>query len=98
MTPYQRCSFVIGEIYGHESKNLFFSQEKLKYEIMANAFKSLDDVINLYCELHERYLGIIAIIDGVRSPVSVLMRVNWGLRLTFALRSYVSVFASPKEW
>ena len=75
-----------------------FSQEKLKYEIMANAFKSLDDVINLYCELHERYLGIIAIIDGVRSPVSVVMRVNWGLRLTFALRSYVSVFASPKEW
>lgn len=45
-----------------------YDQEKLKYEIMANAFKSLDDVINLYCELHERYLGIIAIIDGVRSP------------------------------
>ena len=89
MTHYQRYSFVIGEIYGHELnlKIYSFSQEKLKYEIMANAFKSLDDVINLYCELHERYLGIIAIIDGVRSPVSVVMRVNWGLRLTFALRS-----------
>ena len=83
---------------GMNRKIYSFSQEKLKYEIMANAFKSLDDVINLYCELHERYLGIIAIIDGVRSPVSVMMRVNWGLRLTFALRSYVSVFASPKEW
>ena len=89
MTHYQRYSFVIGEIYGHESnlKIYSFSQEKLKYEIMANAFKSLDDVINLYCELHERYLGIIAIIDGVRSPVSAVMRVNWDLRLTFALRS-----------
>ena len=82
---------------GMNRKIYSFWQEKLKYEIMANAFKSLDDVINLYCELHERYLGIIAIIDGVRSPVSVVMRVNWGLRLTFALRSYVSVFASPKE-
>ena len=38
---------------------------------MANTFKSLDDVINLYCELHERYPGIIAIVDGVRSPVSM---------------------------
>ena len=83
---------------GMNRKIYSFPQEKLKYEIMANAFKSLDDVINLYCELHERYLGIIAIIDGVRSPVSVVMRVNWGLRLTFALRSYASVFASPKEW
>lgn len=45
-----------------------YDQEKLKYEIMANAFKSVDDVINLYCELHERYPAIIAIIDGVRSP------------------------------
>ncbi|XP_078358636.1 enolase 4-like [Oculina patagonica] len=46
----------------------FYDQEKQKYEIMANTFKSLDDVINLYCELHERYPGIIAIVDGVRSP------------------------------
>ena len=45
-------------------------QEKQKYEIMANTFKSLDDVINLFCELHDRYPGIIAIVDGVRSPVS----------------------------
>lgn len=37
---------------------------------MANTFKSLDDVINLFCELHDRYPGIIAIVDGVRSPVS----------------------------
>ena len=72
---------------GMNRKIYSFWQEKLKYEIMANAFKSLDDVINLYCELHERYLGIIAIIDGVRSPVSVVIRVNWDLRLTFALRS-----------
>lgn len=48
-----------------------FAQEKQKYEIMANTFKGLDDVINLYCELHERYPGIIAIVDGVRSPVSM---------------------------
>ena len=41
---------------------------------MSNAFKSLDDVINLYCELHERYPGIIAIMDGVRSPVSIYTR------------------------
>lgn len=41
---------------------------------MSNTFKSLDDVINLYCELHERYPGILAIIDGVRSPVSI--RIN----------------------
>jgi len=46
----------------------FYDQEKQKYEIMANTFKSLDDVINLYCELHDRYPGIIAIVDGVRSP------------------------------
>ncbi|KAJ7356345.1 Enolase member 4 [Desmophyllum pertusum] len=46
----------------------FMTRRKQKYEIMANTFKSLDDVINLYCELHERYPGIIAIVDGVRSP------------------------------
>ncbi|XP_073239427.1 enolase 4-like isoform X2 [Porites lutea] len=46
----------------------FYDQEKQKYEIMANTFKSLDDVINLFCELHDRYPGIIAIVDGVRSP------------------------------
>lgn len=45
-------------------------QEKQKYEILANTFKSLDDAINLYCELQDRYPGIIAIVDGVRSPVS----------------------------
>ena len=49
---------------------LLVLQEKQKYEIMANTFKSLDDVINLFCELHDRYPGIIAIVDGVRSPVS----------------------------
>jgi len=52
-------------------KKQFLVQEKQKYEIMANTFKSLDDVINLYCELHDRYPGIIAIVDGVRSPVSI---------------------------
>lgn len=41
---------------------------------MSNTFKSLDDVINLYCELHDRYPGIIAIVDGVRSPVSIYRR------------------------
>lgn len=46
-------------------------QEKQKYEIMANTFKSLDDVINLFCELYDRYPGIIAILDGVRTPVSI---------------------------
>ena len=54
-------------------KKQFLVQEKQKYEIMANTFKSLDDVINLYCELHDRYPGIIAIVDGVRSPVSIYM-------------------------
>ena len=41
---------------------------------MSNTFKSLDDVINLYCELHERYPEILAIMDGVRSPVSINAR------------------------
>lgn len=48
----------------------FYDQEKQKYEIMSNTFKSLDDVINLYCELHDRYPSILAIMDGVRSPDS----------------------------
>lgn len=50
------------------------AQEKQKYEIMSNTFKSLDDVINLYCELYERYPGILAIMDGIRSPVSINTR------------------------
>ena len=50
------------------------AQEKQKYEIMSNTFKSLDDVINLYCELYERYPGILAIVDGIRSPVSINTR------------------------
>lgn len=50
------------------------AQEKQKYEIMSNTFKSLDDVINLYCELYERFPGILAIVDGIRSPVSINTR------------------------
>ena len=50
------------------------AQEKQKYEIMSNTFKSLDDVINLYCELYERYPGILVIMDGIRSPVSINTR------------------------
>lgn len=41
---------------------------------MFNIFKSLDDVINLYCEFYERYFGIVVIMDGVRSLVSI--RIN----------------------
>lgn len=46
----------------------FYDQEKQKYEIMANTFKSVEDVMSLYGELYDRYPGIIAIVDGIRSP------------------------------
>lgn len=46
----------------------FYDQEKQKYEILTNTFKTADDVISIYCELCDRYPGLIAIMDGIRSP------------------------------
>ncbi|EDO48676.1 predicted protein [Nematostella vectensis] len=64
------CGYTLGtdlHIILNIAANDFYDQEKLKYEIMSNAFKSVDDVINLYCEFLEKFPGILGIIDGVRS-------------------------------
>ena len=56
-------------------------QEKQKYEILTNTFKTADDVISIYCELCDRYPGLIAIMDGIRTPVSMILYFKFSLVL-----------------
>ena len=41
----------------------------MKYEVMTNAFKSTEDVMHIFCDLHDKYPAILAICDGIRSQV-----------------------------
>ena len=47
----------------------FYSQEKGKYELIAGQFKSSDDVINIYADLHRSYPGLLGFVDPLHHQV-----------------------------
>ena len=63
---------------------------------MANTFKSVEDVMSLYGELYDRYPGIIAIVDGIRSPVSREFKKRQRLRQRQCQKQVILLFKRKK--